>query len=169
MYVHNPDITTIAEASEDNTQAYSNKSQQISCVKQCKINVTPLSRKKQRNLGLRFQAFPLLEFSPALESCSDVYSVPTSCLIVTLLFNLLFLRYFPLFIFQFSLSIVDLIVSVLYTQIERSLLSSPLLLIGCKWKLRSKAIFFIAWYTFNTPGYEFLVIPKTSMSFLRCV
>ncbi len=122
MYVHNPGITTIAEASEDNTQAYSNKSQQISCVKQCKINVTPLSRKKQRNLGLRFQAFPLLEFSPALESCSDVYSVPTSCLIVTLLFNLLFLRYFPLFIFQFSLSIVDLIVSVLYTQIERSLL-----------------------------------------------
>ncbi len=38
------------------------------------------------------------EFSPLLESCSDIYTGPTSCLIVTLLFNV-FLRYFPLFFF----------------------------------------------------------------------
>ncbi len=41
--------------------------------------------------------FPLLEFSPALESCSGIYAGATSCLIVSLLFNVLFLWYFPLF------------------------------------------------------------------------
>ncbi len=54
-------------------------------------------RKKQRNLRARFKPFPLLEFSPPLESCSDIYAGPTSCLVVTLLFNVLFLWYFPLF------------------------------------------------------------------------
>ncbi len=48
---------------------------------------------------------------------------PTSCLIVTLIFNVLFLWYFPLFICHLSLSIVNLLISVLCTQIERSLLS----------------------------------------------
>ncbi len=48
-------------------------------------------KKKQRNLGIRFEPFSLLEFSPPLESCSDIYAGPTSCLIVTLLFNVLFL------------------------------------------------------------------------------
>ncbi len=83
--------------------------------------------------------FPLLEFSPPLESCSDIYTGPTSCLIVTLLFNVLFLWYFPFYFFicHLSLSVVDLLISVLYTQIERSLLSistrhAPLLLVGCK-------------------------------------
>ncbi len=33
----------------------------------------PPIKKKQHNLGIRFQAFPLLEFSPLLESCSDIY------------------------------------------------------------------------------------------------
>ncbi len=65
-----------------------------------------------------------LSVSPPLECCSDIYTVPTSCLIITLLFNVLFLCYFPLFsICHFSLSVVDLLISVLYTQIERSFLS----------------------------------------------
>ncbi len=41
--------------------------------------------KKQMNLGIRSQAFPLLQFSPVLESWSDIYSGPTSCLIVSVL------------------------------------------------------------------------------------
>ncbi len=54
-------------------------------------------KKKQHNLGVRFEPFPLLEFSPPLESCSDIYAGSTSCLIVTPVFNVLFLWYFPLF------------------------------------------------------------------------
>ncbi len=54
-------------------------------------------KKKQHNLIIRFEPLALLEFSPPLESCSDIYGGPTSCLILTLLFNILFLRYFPLF------------------------------------------------------------------------
>ncbi len=50
--------------------------------------VTPI-KKKQLNLSIRF----LLEFSPLLESCSEIYAGPTSCLIVTLLLNVLFLWY----------------------------------------------------------------------------
>ncbi len=38
---------------------------------------------EQSNLGIQSQAFPLLEFSPALESWSDIYMSLTSCLIVT--------------------------------------------------------------------------------------
>ncbi len=40
-------------------------------------------KKKQLNLGVRFEPFPSLEFSPPLERCSDIYAGPTSCLIVT--------------------------------------------------------------------------------------
>ncbi len=54
-------------------------------------------KKKQRSLGVRFEPFPLLEFSPPLESCSEIYVGPTSCLIVTLIFNVLFLWYFLIF------------------------------------------------------------------------
>ncbi len=84
---------------------------------------SPIKKKKQCNLGIRFQDFPLLEFCPLLESCSNFYVGPTSCLIITLLFNALFLWHFPLFIFYFflichlSLSIFDLLISVLCTQI----------------------------------------------------
>jgi len=46
---------------------------------------------KQHSLGVRFEPFALLEFSPPLEICSDVYAGPTSCLTATLLFNVLFL------------------------------------------------------------------------------
>ncbi len=93
-------------------------------------------KKKQCNLGIRFEPFLLLEFSPPLESCSDICAGPTICLIVTLLFNVLFLWYFPLF-FLSAIAIVDLLISVLCTQIECSLLSiiarhAPLLLIGYK-------------------------------------
>ncbi len=38
---------------------------------------------KQSNIGVQSQAFPLLEFSPALESLSDIYTCRTSCLNVT--------------------------------------------------------------------------------------
>ncbi len=58
MYVHDPDITTIADTSEDDTQAYLNKSQQISCVKQCKINVTHLSQKATMQPRRLIQALP---------------------------------------------------------------------------------------------------------------
>ncbi len=37
-----------------------------------------LIKKKQRNLGVRFEPFPLLEFSPPLESPSNIYTGPTS-------------------------------------------------------------------------------------------
>ncbi len=45
-------------------------------------------KKKKRNLGVWFEPFPLIEFSPPLESYSDIYAVPTSYLIVTHLFNI---------------------------------------------------------------------------------
>ncbi len=55
-------------------------------------------QKETTNLRVRFDPFLLLEFSPPLESCSDISACPTSCLIIiNLLFNVLFLRYFPLF------------------------------------------------------------------------
>ncbi len=60
-------------------------------------------KKKLHNLGVRFQAFPLLEFSPPLESCSDIYAGPTACLIVSLLVNVLYLWYFPIFVSAISL------------------------------------------------------------------
>ncbi len=97
MYVHNPGITMIAETSEDDTQAYSNKSNTDKlCETMQNQHYSPI-KKKQRNLGIWFELFALLEFSPPLEICSDIYVGPTSCLIVILLFNVLFLRYFPLF------------------------------------------------------------------------
>ncbi len=111
----------------------------ISCVKQSKINVTHLSRRNNTTSASDSSPSRSLSFSPPLESCSDIYAGPTSCLIVTLLFNVLFIWYFPFYFFicHFSLSVVDLLISVLYTQIERSLLSistrhAPLLLVGCK-------------------------------------
>ncbi len=90
-------------------------------------------KKKQCNLGIRFMPFLLLEFSPLLESCSNIYTGPTSYLIVSLLFNVLFLWYFPIFYVP-VLSIVDLLISVLYTRIERCIITRPipLLLMGCK-------------------------------------
>ncbi len=105
-------------------------------------------KNKQHNLSIRFESFPLLEFSPLLESYSE--EGPILALIVTLLFNVLFLRHFPLYHLPF---IVDLLISVLYTQIECTFLSlhhckiRPLLLIGCKCglghgpTLRSNAFF----------------------------
>ncbi len=50
-------------------------------------------KKKQHNSGVRFEPMfiRVLEISPLLESCSDIYAVQTSCLIATLLFNVLFL------------------------------------------------------------------------------
>ncbi len=80
------------------TSIFKQKPTQISCVKQFKINATHLSKKIKCNLDIRFEPFLLLEFSPPWESCFDIYAGPTSGLIVTLLFYVLFL-YFPLFYF----------------------------------------------------------------------
>ncbi len=82
---------------------------------------SPIKKKKKRNLCVQFQAFLLLEFSPPLESCSNMYAGPTSCMIMNL-FYVLFLWYFPYFISHLSLSIVDLLISVLCTQIEQSII-----------------------------------------------
>ncbi len=76
------------------TSIFKQKLTWISCVKRSKINVSHLSRTNNATT-----AFPLLEFSPPL----DIYAGPTSCLIVTLLFNVLFLWYFPLFLPAISL------------------------------------------------------------------
>ncbi len=81
--------------------------------------------KKQRNLGVRFEFFPLLEFSPPLERCSDIYTDPTSCLNVTLLFNVLFLWYFPLLYLPF-LSIYNQSDNVCPVHLNRALFSLSL-------------------------------------------
>ncbi len=81
-----------------------------------------LIKEKQHHLSVRFEPFPLLEFSPPLESCADIYVGPTSFLIITLLCNVLFLI-FSFFLSAISSILVDLLISVLCTQIERSLLS----------------------------------------------
>ncbi len=119
MYVHNM-ATTIAETSED-TSIFKQKPTRISCVKQSKINVTHLSKRNNTTSASDSSPSRSLNFSPPLESCSDIYAGPTSCLIITLLFNVLFLLIFSsFFICHFSLSVVDLLISILYTQIERS-------------------------------------------------
>ncbi len=109
-------------------------------------------KKKQCNLWVRFEPFPLLEFSPPLESCSDIYAGPTSCLIETLLFNVLFLWYFPLFYLP-VISIHSRSANIRPVHSNWALSSAmiirhaPLLLIGCKCvlghgpTLRSKAFF----------------------------
>ncbi len=136
MYVHNHGNDDRGRTSED-TSIFKQKPTRISCVKQSKINVTHLSKRNNTTSASDSSPSRSLSFSPPLESCSDIYTGPTSCLIITLIFNVLFLWYFPLFfICHFSLSVVDLLISVLYTQIERSLLSistrhAPLLLVGC--------------------------------------
>ncbi len=81
-------------------------------------------KKNKRDLGIHFEPFPLLEFSPPLERCSDIYTV-------TLLFYVLFIQYSPIFlIFEFSLSIIDLLYQLLTLNIITR--HAPLLLIGCK-------------------------------------
>ncbi len=105
------------------TSIFKQKPTQISCVKQSKNqHYLPIQKNKQRNRGVWIQAFTLLEISPPLES-PRYFCGPTSCLIITLLFNVLFLLFFHFFICHLSLSIVDLLISVLSTQIECSLLS----------------------------------------------
>ncbi len=141
--------TTIAETIED-TSIFKQKPTRISCVKQSKINITHLSKRNNTTSASDSSPSLSLSFSPPLESCTDIYTGPISCLIITLLFNVLFLLIFSsFFICHFSLSVVDLLISVLYTQIERSFLSRhvPLLLVGYKCvlglgqALRSKEFF----------------------------
>ncbi len=105
-YVHNP-------GNDDRRNKWrwhkhiQTKANMISCVK--KLNQCyHLSRRNNTDLGVRFGPFLLLEILSPLKSCSDIYAGPTSCLIVNLRLNVLFLRYF----FFLSLSIVDLLISV---------------------------------------------------------
>ncbi len=148
MYVHN-------HGNDDRGNKWRHKHIQAKANKdklceQSKINVTHLSKRNNTTSASDSSPSRSLNFSPPLESCSDIYAGPTSCLIITLLFNVLFLLIFSsFFICHFSLSVVDLLISILYTQIERSFLSrhAPLLLIGCKCvlglgqALRSKEFF----------------------------
>ncbi len=94
--------TTIAETSEDDTQAYSNKANTDMC--ETKQNQLYSTIKKKNNTTSASDSRPSLKFSAPLESCSDIYAGPTSCLIITLLVNVLLLQYFPLF-YLTSLSI----------------------------------------------------------------
>ncbi len=77
-YIQRGGGTNIVETSEDDTSIFKQKPTWISCVKQSKIDVTHLSR--------RNNATSASDSSP---SCS--LSSLHSCLIVTLLFNVLFL------------------------------------------------------------------------------
>ncbi len=83
---------------------------------QIKANTDKLCETKRNNATSASDSSPSrsLSFSPPLDSCSDIYVGPASCPVITLLFNILFLWYFPLLFlnFQFSLSIVDLLISV---------------------------------------------------------
>ncbi len=100
---HTTMATKIAETSEDDTSIFKQKPTQISFVKRSKINVTHLSRRNNATSAYDSSPSRSLSFSSPLESCSDIYAGPTSWLIVTLLFNVLFLWYFPLFLSAISL------------------------------------------------------------------
>ncbi len=130
-------------------------------------------KKKQRNLGVRFEPLLLLEF---LSTAGKLlwYLRGSSCLIVTLLFSALFLQYFPLFYLPILSIYSRSANSRLCTQIECFLLSiikrhAPLLLIGYKCVLGlgptlwSKA-FFKNWNFFSTP----LRVCKSIFMFFKC-
>ncbi len=84
------------------TSIFKQKPTWISCVKQSKINVTHLSRRNNATSAYDSSPSRSLSFSSPLESCS-IYVGPTSWLIVTLIFNVLFLWYFPLSLSAISL------------------------------------------------------------------
>ncbi len=119
-YVHKHGNDNRRNKQRWHTSIFKQKPTQISFETMQNQRYSPI-KNKQRNLSVQFGPFPLHEFLS--KSSSDIYAGPSSCLIVTLLFNVLFLLYFPLFICHLSLSIVDLLISVLCTQTERSLLS----------------------------------------------
>ncbi len=60
-------------------------------------------KKKQRNLSIRFEPFLLVEVSPPLENCPDIYVCLTACLIITLLLNVLVPPIFSSFLSSSSL------------------------------------------------------------------
>ncbi len=85
------------------TQAYSNKSNTDKLCETMQNQCYSPVKKKQRNLCVRFEPSALLEFALPLESCSDINARPTSCLIVILSLNVLFLQYF-----LFNLSVLSI-------------------------------------------------------------
>ncbi len=69
---------------------------QLSCYHvQCRQTLVLLTYRKEPKQPLRpITSLPLLEFSPALESWSDIYTGPTSCLIVPQTFtSFVFIRH----------------------------------------------------------------------------
>ncbi len=69
---------TIGSTSEYDTKAYSSKaSMDKLCETKQNQRYSPI-KKKQHNLSVRFEPFPLLEFSPPLESSSDIDMGTTS-------------------------------------------------------------------------------------------
>ncbi len=147
-YIHNHGNDNRVNKRRWHTSIFKQKPTQISCVKQCKINFTHISRRN--NITSASASSPSCFLSSLHCWKAAPKRVGPTCLIVTLLFNVLFLWHFPLYHLPF---IVDLLISVLYTQIECTFLSlhhckiRPLLLIGCKCglgygpTLRSKAFF----------------------------
>ncbi len=129
--------TTIAETVKK-TQAYSAKANKDKlCETKQNQRYSPV-KKNNTTSASEFEPFPLLEFlsitGKLLRYLHGSYLLPDH--------NPYFLMFcffdiFLFFICHFSLSVVDLLISVLYTQIERSLLSistrhAPLLLVGYK-------------------------------------
>ncbi len=53
----------------------------------CRHGVIHLSRRNKKQPQHPIKGLPLLEFSPALESWSDIYTGPTSCLIIPQMFS----------------------------------------------------------------------------------
>ncbi len=91
---------TIAETSEDDTQAYSTKSQHWYVVwneaKSMLLTNQEITTQPQRPARSLPTPWVL-----SLESFSNIYAGPSSCLNVSLLFNILFLQYFSLFYLPF--------------------------------------------------------------------
>ncbi len=90
-YVHNPGITKIAETSKDDTQGYNKKPTRISCVKQCKINITCLSKRNNATDSSRSRSLSSLHCWKAAPIFTWVLPIAWTKP------SVLFLRYFPLF------------------------------------------------------------------------
>ncbi len=99
-YVHNHGNDDRGNKRRWHTSIFNQKPTLVCCVKRSKINVTHQSR--NNNTTSASGSIPSHSLSSlSLESFSNIYTGPSSCLIVSLLFNILFLQYFPLFYLPF--------------------------------------------------------------------
>ncbi len=125
MYVHNHGYDNCGNKWRWHTSIFKQKPTRISCVKRSKINVTQLSRRS--NTTLAFVSSPCsFEFLRSLH-CWKVAPIFTRFkpLAWSQPFFLMFCfsDIFLFLIYHLSLSIVDLLISILCIQIEHSLLS----------------------------------------------